>query len=97
MGVDASLEVIRRGYYPRGGGEARIAVAPGALGPLVLDEPGAIVAIEGHAHVSNLPEHIATRMRDAALERLAGASVAPPRVEIEVSTGPEPREPAAGS
>ena len=84
MGVDARLEVIRRGYYPRGGGEARIAVAPGRLRPLALDEPGAIVAIEGHAHVANLPEHIATRMRDAALERLARVSGPSPRVEIGV-------------
>lgn len=83
MGVDARLDVIRRGYYPRGGGEARIAIAPGALRPLALDEPGAIVAIEGHAHVSNLPEHIATRMRDAAIGRFAGVSAAPPRVEVE--------------
>lgn len=83
MGVDARLEVVRRGYYPRGGGEARIAIAPGALRPLVLDEADAIVAIEGHAHVSNLPEHIATRMRDAAIGRLAGVSV-PPQVEVEV-------------
>jgi RNA 3'-terminal phosphate cyclase (ATP) len=84
MGVDSELEVIRRGYYPRGGGEARIAIAPGALRPLALDEPDAIVAIEGHAHVSNTPEHIATRMRYAAIGRLAGVSVAPPQVEVEV-------------
>ena len=84
MGVDPELEVIRRGYYPRGGGEVRVAVAPGALRPLGLEEPGAIVGIEGHAHVSNLPEHVATRMRDAALERFARVSGTSPRFRIEV-------------
>jgi RNA 3'-terminal phosphate cyclase (ATP) len=84
MGVDPELEVIRRGYYPRGGGEVRVAVAPGTLRPLGLEEPGAIVGIEGHAHVSNLPEHVATRMRDAALERFARVSGTSPRFRIEV-------------
>jgi len=84
VGVDAEIEVIRRGYYPRGGGEVRVAVAPGPLRPLGLDEPGTVVAIEGHAHVSNLPEHIATRMRDAALERFARDAGSAPRVEVEV-------------
>jgi RNA 3'-terminal phosphate cyclase (ATP) len=81
MGVGARLEVVRRGYYPRGGGEVRVTLAPGAVKPLALEDPGPVLAIEGHAHVSHLPEHIATRMRAAALERFAATS---PRVEVEV-------------
>jgi len=79
LGVEVRIQGIRRGYYPRGGGEVRLTVAPGSLEPLVLDERGAILAIEGRAHVSSIPEHIATRMRDAALERCPQA-----RVEVEV-------------
>ncbi|HEY7699891.1 MAG TPA: RNA 3'-terminal phosphate cyclase, partial [Vicinamibacteria bacterium] len=78
LGVEAHIEAIRRGYYPRGGGEVRVEVARGSLKPLNLDERGAILAIEGRAHVSSLPEHIATRMRDAAVERCPQA-----RVEVE--------------
>jgi RNA 3'-phosphate cyclase len=84
MGVEARVEAIRRGYYPRGGGEVRVSIAPGALRPLVLDEPGAVLAIEGHAHVSRLPEHIATRMRDAALERFASVAAPDPRIEVQI-------------
>ena len=71
MGIAPQLEVIRRGYYPRGGGEVRLILASSSLRPLWLDRPGALIAIEGHAHAANLPEHIAVRMRDAALEHLA--------------------------
>jgi len=84
MGVDARLEVIRRGYYPRGGGEVRLRLAPSKLRPVALEEPGELLAIEGHAHVANLPEHIATRMRDAALERLAAVAGPAPRIDVEV-------------
>jgi RNA 3'-terminal phosphate cyclase (ATP) len=83
MGLAAQLEVIRRGYYPRGGGEVRVRLAPGKLRPILLEEQGGLLAIEGHAHVANLPEHIATRMRDAALERLAAVPGPAPSIGVE--------------
>ena len=83
MGVLAQLEVIRRGYYPRGGGEIRVRLAPCALRPIALEASGGLVAIEGHAHVANLPAHIATRMRDAVLERLAVIPGPSPRIAVE--------------
>lgn len=70
MGAQIRLEVRKRGYYPRGGGEVRVSVSPSALRPAVFDTPGALRGISGLAHVANLPEHIATRMRASALERL---------------------------
>jgi RNA 3'-terminal phosphate cyclase (ATP) len=71
MGARVRLEVRRRGYYPRGGGQVRVSVSPSPLRPTALDAPGALQSISGLAHVANLPEHIATRMRASALERLA--------------------------
>jgi RNA 3'-terminal phosphate cyclase (ATP) len=71
MGAQVRLEVRRRGYYPRGGGEVRVSVSPSALRPAAFDAPGALRGIAGLAHVANLPEHIATRMRASALEQLA--------------------------
>jgi len=82
-GIAARLEVVRRGYYPRGGGEVRLTLAPGALRPIAF-APGGLVAIEGHAHVANLPEHIATRMRDAAAERLCAVPGPAPRITVAV-------------
>ncbi len=70
MGAATRLTVRRRGYYPRGGGEVEIAVQPSAMRPLVLAQPGALQHISGIAHVANLPDHIAARMRSAALDRL---------------------------
>lgn len=72
MGVHASLHVLRRGYYPRGGGEAAIEVFPAVLKPLALESPGPLSALRGIAHVANLPAHVAERMRAAAVATLAG-------------------------
>jgi len=80
MGVQVRLEVRRRGYFPRGGGEVAVAIAPAALQPLRLESGAMPAAIHGVAHVANLPLHIATRMREAALGKLAGRGL-PARVE----------------
>ncbi len=82
MGADARLAVRRRGYYPRGGGEVEVAVLPAKdLRPLDTGTAGALERIAGVAHVGNLPEHIATRMRSSALERLG----APVRARAEIA------------
>ncbi|HET9042845.1 MAG TPA: RNA 3'-terminal phosphate cyclase [Burkholderiales bacterium] len=70
MGIGVECRLIRRGYYPRGGGEVEVTVAPARPRPLELDASGGPPHIDGLAHVANLPAHIAERMRAAALARL---------------------------
>lgn len=72
LGVQATLTVHQRGYYPRGGGEVVLAVEPGRLQGLMLHEPGPIEALGGALHVANLPAHILERMERTARDRLAG-------------------------
>jgi RNA 3'-terminal phosphate cyclase (ATP) len=84
MGIAPRLEIVRRGYYPRGGGELRLALDPSEPRPLRLDARGTVTAIAGHAHVANLPAHVATRMRDAASARLAAATDVAPSITAAV-------------
>lgn len=72
MGAKAGLRVLRRGYYPRGGGEIVVEVQPSLpLQPLALDAQGRLAEIRGFAHVANLPAHIVQRMAAAAAAELA--------------------------
>jgi RNA 3'-terminal phosphate cyclase (ATP) len=67
IGLRAALTVERRGYYPRGGGEVRLELAPTPrLAPFVVDDAGAVEGIDIRAHVAQLPREIAERMVDAA-------------------------------
>ncbi|MDV6343801.1 RNA 3'-terminal phosphate cyclase [Nitrosomonas sp. Is37] len=70
LGARVTMRVLRRGYYPRGGGEIELAVRPAMLSSAVFDASGYSKAICGVAHVANLPEHIALRMKQAVLNRL---------------------------
>jgi RNA 3'-terminal phosphate cyclase (ATP) len=88
MGAHVRLEVRRRGYYPRGSGEVLVSVSPSPLRPAALDAPAALQSISGLAHVANLPEHIAARMRASALERLASVGEVTPDIACRV-LGPD--------
>ena len=83
-----SLHVVKRGYYPRGGGEVRVEVEPGAgLRPLVLEARGALSEVGGIAHTSNLPAHITARMAWAAQQALQ--PVPAPHIEQQLLAWPQ--------
>jgi RNA 3'-phosphate cyclase len=71
VGVSPRLEIVQRGYYPRGGGEVRCRIEPARPGSLVLVQPGAIRELGGALHVANLPAHVLERMERTARNQLA--------------------------
>lgn len=76
MGANVRASVLRRGYYPRGGGIVELEIAPARLlHPLCLETPGALQTLTAHAHVANLPQHIIDRMCMVAASHLQGASL----------------------
>jgi RNA 3'-phosphate cyclase len=87
MGGKVEVEVAKRGYYPRGGGEVRVRVTPcPELRPLVVEPPGSIKRVRGIAHVANLPEDVAKRMKHAAMRRFV--AIAEAKVD-DVVLGPD--------
>lgn len=72
LGVNATVTLLRRGYYPRGGGGVEIVVSPGELRSFAVESPGVLLEIGGVAHVAHLPLRIAERMRASALASLSG-------------------------
>jgi RNA 3'-phosphate cyclase len=84
MGAQVDVEVRRRGYYPRGGGEIRVACRGGELRPLILGTPGTLAAVTGCAHVAGLSSGVADRMRRAAVERLRLGGLKPAHIETKV-------------
>lgn len=84
MGARVRCEVMRRGYYPRGGGEVAVAVEPGSLHTLRLDAAGKLKMLRGNAHVANLPAPIVERMRSAAIAALRRGGISEPTIETRV-------------
>ncbi|MFO8051829.1 MAG: RNA 3'-terminal phosphate cyclase [Thermoplasmatota archaeon] len=78
MGIDAKAELIRRGHHPRGGGKARLIIG-GSSDPSGIDLTRNVGSwkVEGKVHLSNLPDHIARRMRKGAVDILMGSDLVP--------------------
>ncbi len=83
LGVDASIEVKRRGYYPGGGGEIELVFSSAQLRPQRWEAVGRVHRIRGRAHVAQLPQRIAERMREAAQRVLDLAAKAQVEAEHE--------------
>ncbi len=77
LGVQASLEVVRSGWYPVGEGEVRAGIAGGrALRALDLSSRGELKWVRGNALAANLPSHVGQRMAQRAELLLAAAGIA---------------------
>ncbi|XP_018012151.1 RNA 3'-terminal phosphate cyclase isoform X2 [Hyalella azteca] len=94
FGVDMSIDVTRRGFFPRGGGEiqATIKNIPGSLTAVNLLEFGKVLKVEGVCVIADLPDHLADTAIDAAratLQRgLPGAADVHINIKKEVTSYP---------
>ncbi|MFH0748860.1 MAG: RNA 3'-terminal phosphate cyclase [Candidatus Bathyarchaeota archaeon] len=66
-GFRGSLELVRRGFYPQGGGFIQASAEPiRRFKPIVLTKVGEIQRISGLSYSSRLPKHIGERMARSA-------------------------------
>ncbi len=97
MGINAQLELVRRGHYPRGGGIVKLTVEPLSepLKPIVLKEQGRILRIRGISHCVRLPKHVAERQARSAKELIMREGICR-EVSIELEWYPRDSDPHLG-
>jgi RNA 3'-terminal phosphate cyclase (ATP) len=87
IGIEASLQVRRWGWYPAGGGVIDVTITPTReTGGFVAAIPPSTPIVTGVSAVSRLPRSIAERQRRRVQERLAAAGVACDVELVEDST-----------
>jgi len=72
IGVNFEYEVVRKGFFPKGGGEVNLFVNPvKTLNPIKMIDPGSIKNIYGWSFTAgNLPVRMAEEMTSAAIKHL---------------------------
>lgn len=71
MGVNAELEIINHGFYPKGGGEVKVITYPVKnIKPITALQPGNILGLHIESVVSRYPKDYTERMVKAALSVL---------------------------
>lgn len=86
MGYGCKLTLIRRGYYPRGGGCVEAIINPSTLEKTSFDRNQCAVVV-GISHSSGLPAHVAERQAASAQKILQEAGY-DARISIEVKDSP---------
>ena len=93
MGINASVQIVRPGYVPKGNGKLVLTVSPvnQSLIPLELQEQGEVQQIEGIALASRLKDRqVANRMANTCIQELKQHQFSPQIQLLE----DEPHHPA---
>jgi RNA 3'-terminal phosphate cyclase (ATP) len=88
VGLQAEAEVVRTGFYPKGGGELVLTAQPSRLEAAEWVERGKLKALTAIITTSNLPDHVYERGAaaiDHALKKLGRSA----RFERRVLEGPQ--------
>jgi RNA 3'-phosphate cyclase len=71
LGVSCDIQVESRGFYPEGGGRVIAEISPvSKISCQEFRSTGSVLAIDGTVFAQNLPEHVVSRMKHAALMKL---------------------------
>lgn len=97
--IDIRLDILTRGYYPKGGGEARLEVRSRnePLPAVNVVERGDVISIRGRAFVAGIPIRYAKTCRDAAVASLVKKGIDPSIIEVEYLREPPNKAVGAGS
>ena len=72
MGYEGSVELVRRGFYPKGQGIVKAHSKPSRkFAPIILTEFGGVNRIWGLSYSCRLPKHVTERMAKSARKLLA--------------------------
>ena len=84
MGYKGSIDLLRRGFYPRGLGVVRAVVEPIKMfKPIILERLGEIEEVRGISYSSRLPAHIVERMARSAERVLTAAGYKNVKIDSE--------------
>ncbi|KAJ4501743.1 RNA 3'-terminal phosphate cyclase domain-containing protein [Lentinula lateritia] len=99
FGITADLQVKRRGYFPKGGGEVVVSVTPLAqrLKSFSLLERGNVRCIKGIAHFAKLPGHIGPSIVEGATKVLSTGLAEMSNIPIEIQSQRERNENTVGA
>ncbi|KAA1470953.1 RNA 3'-terminal phosphate cyclase [Dentipellis sp. KUC8613] len=85
FGFEPMIKIVRRGYFPKGGGEVDVDVPAvhSQLPAVILVERGKVDSIHGRSYVAGLPKSVAEAMRTAATDALVKSGVDAEIIDVE--------------
>jgi RNA 3'-phosphate cyclase len=87
IGVKLDVQLIKRGYYPKGGGEAIITIHPGSeVKPIKLASETEFSKVKGIVNIGQLSKNISKRIKNSAIRALIRNELQPDIKDVEYPT-----------
>ncbi len=83
LGVEVEPTLVRRGFFPKGGGEVTLDVATPALRPASFEEPGEVRSLRAVVASQGLPAHVVDRAKGALADAFPAM-----QTEVDAHRGP---------
>ena len=85
MGYKAELEILKYGYYPKGGAHVKLTIHPSEIKPIELLEKGDIISINGisHASIDLKNKKVAERQKESFEKTIQEKLKIRPEIEIK--------------
>ena len=84
MGFSGNLKLVKRGYYPRGGGEVKFSSLPvDSIRPITGRSSGQATQIDIVSYSTGLPRHVAERQAMAAEQSISSNGLPNARVTVD--------------
>src|SRR2546425_5992864 len=97
MNVHGSIQVSRRGHYPKGGGIVRFTATPTAvLKNIIGRDGGQVIGLRGASHSVKLPAQVAERQASAATRVIEEKGFPRPKIQIDASENSSHLGPGSG-
>ncbi len=97
MDMHASILLVKRGHYPKGGGIVRLKATPtSVLKNIVGVDSGNVTAVTGVSHSVKLPRRVAERQASAATRVIEEKGLQSPQIQIEASENGSHLGPGSG-
>lgn len=85
MGIKIDVNLIKRGFYPKGGGIVDLFFHPcDELTPIQIGVQSKILHIKGVSYAANLPSHVVKRQAESAEKTLKASDLIPYNTPIDI-------------
>jgi RNA 3'-phosphate cyclase len=97
MDINFDIELIKRGFYPKGGGIVRVNFYPTkVIRPLIIKKNQKIKKIYGLSYASNLPKHVVERQAKSAYNLIKNSNLFRDEISIKEEISETSLSPGSG-
>ncbi|MEM2110208.1 MAG: RNA 3'-terminal phosphate cyclase [Candidatus Odinarchaeota archaeon] len=85
MNIHLTVNLVKRGFYPKGGGIVDVIFNPcEGVKPILIGEQSRVIQVKGVSYAANLPDHVVRRQAESAVKIIKESGLISEKTVIEI-------------